>query len=374
MIEYDKLINQPFIASLQKNQSGAVTGTFPNQDPKLRTGNETSAAPASWCPTRIPMIMKSFIFILLLASISSAQCVEDVTSIILVEQGGNIGIVLMLTVILIALAYMAGSVIGKPELIVFSKDELYHLLFSVVILIGFTGIMGFSCMVTSFFFESTFENLDNVACYGAGTGKSVSAVSTCYLKQMENTAKQMSSEYIRQNIQKTMDSTFMISFPIPLSNTYSMIAGSYKRVHAQQYDMVLNSFILPALLSISMQKVLLTFINENIISWVLPIGFLLRVFFPTRQMGNILIALSIGMYLIIPLFYTFNLAMYTSVLDDCSLFSSAIDDSVFGGCKNPYGFWAVAKIVPQAFFLPNLTIALFITFMSAVNKALRVIG
>lgn len=379
MVDYSFIINRfsaVFHLFSKETSSPEISGSVSRQefstkarDPKPKT---QPAAPAVKCHSSAPTFIKTAVFLFLFVSLASAQCVENTTSIILQEQGGNIGIVLMLTVVIIAIAYMAGSVTGKPEMLIFSKDELFHLFFSIILLLSFSGLMAFSCQITQFFFTSTFENLDNVQCYADGAG--LSTVSTCYLDQMENTAKQMSTEYIRQNIKKTMDSAFLLAIPIPLTNTLSMVAGSYRRVHAQQYDMLLNSFALPALLSISMQKILLDFINENVITWILPIAFLLRVFIPTRQMGNILIALAVGLYLIIPLFYTFNLAMYDSVLNECSTFSAAIEDRVLGSCNDPYSFWAVAKLVPQAVFLPNLTIALFITFMAAVNKALKVIG
>ena len=43
-------------------------------------------------------------------------------------------------------------------------------------------------------------------------------------------------------------------------------------------------------------------------------------------------------------------------------------------CSNTAGFWAIARLVPVAFFLPNLTIAIVITFLTAMNKALKVLG
>jgi hypothetical protein len=157
-------------------------------------------------------------------------------------------------------------------------------------------------------------------------------------------------------------------------DAYTSVADSYHKVHAQQYDMVLNSFVLPALLSINMQKLLLEFVNNNVIPWVLPIAFLFRVIPPFRSMGNTLIALAVGLYILIPFMYTFNLSMYDIMGQGCSGFSAGVDDFVFGPGCSTYGFWNVGRLMPQAFFLPNLTMALFITFMAAINKALRAIG
>ena len=67
--------------------------------------------------------------------------------------------------------------------------------------------------------------------------------------------------------------------------------------------------------------------------------------------------------------------MYDVIGDDeCLAYSGAVQDRWFGGCGEEGSFWSVARLIPQAFFLPNLTIALLVTFLAGVNKALRVIG
>ena len=134
-------------------------------------------------------------------------------------------------------------------------------------------------------------------------------------------------------------------------------------------------------MSINMQKLMLGFIKENIIEWILPIAFLLRVFIPTRQMGDLLIALAVGVYIVIPFLYVFSFSMYDAInKDDCVKFASAICDRVVDGncptgatCDNSNGFWQVGRMLPFAFFLPNLTIVIFVAFMSAVHKGLRAI-
>jgi hypothetical protein len=330
--------------------------------------------------------MRALFFLLLMAGIgfSTLSCIGNATEIVLTGQGVNIGIVLMLTIIVIAAAYMAGSVLTNANYIVFAKDELYHLGFSVVLLAGFSGVLLFSCSVMDMFFVSLFDNLGTLpsGCYS--TGSSMQGAATCYINKVRNDATRISEHYIQNYLDKLMDSTFSWSLQIPLLNTYTSTAGAYKRVQSNQYDMILNSFIIPALMSVSMQKIMLDLISENVITWVLPAAFLLRVFIPTRQMGNILIALSLGLYIIVPFMYVFNFAMYDVVntKDDCLQFSDAICDfTVDSGCgdpdqtcDNPNGFWQVGRLIPIAFFLPNLTIAILITFLGSIHKALRVIG
>ena len=87
-----------------------------------------------------------------------------------------------------------------------------------------------------------------------------------------------------------MDSTFSWSLQWPLLNSYTSTAAAYKRIQSNQYDIIVNSFLIPALMSISMQKFVLIFINENVIRWILPTAFVMR-FFP---LGEVTIEFRVG--------------------------------------------------------------------------------
>jgi len=329
--------------------------------------------------------MRLALFLILMITLSfQASCFDfaDAPETVLAEQGTNIVLVFMLTVMLIASAYMIGRTINKADYIVFAKDEAYHLGFSMVALLGIGGVLIFSCLATDMFYESLFENLSSElseGCYDS-PGQGMNVVSGCYMNKMKKFSAGMSESYIDHYIEELMESTFTYNIQIPLLTSYSSTAGAFRKVVSNQYDIINNSFLIPALMSISMQKLALDFINENVLRWILPVAFLLRVFIPTRSMGNVLIALVLGLYVIVPFMYVFNFAMNDAVSGDCHLFSDAVCDYVVDSgdcantCGNPDGFWNVGRLIPQAFFLPNLTIAILVTFMTSINKALRVIG
>ncbi|MEW6035687.1 MAG: hypothetical protein AB1529_03680 [Candidatus Micrarchaeota archaeon] len=329
--------------------------------------------------------MRAAIIVLLLAGLAfPASCISNATEIVFSEQGMLLGAIIGLTIVVLAAAYMVGSVIGNTHYVVFAKDEAYHFGFSILLLLGFSGILVFSCNLMDFFYHTTFQNLGTLPsnCYSPGSG--INSVASCYVKAVKNDATTLSKSYIQNYLDYLMDSTFSWSLAIPLLNSYTATPGAYKRVISNQYDIILNTFLVPALMSVSMQKLALDFINENVIKWILPSAFVLRFFIPTRQMGNILIALALGLYVVVPFMYVFNLAMYDAVLDDCSSFAAGVCDDPIDSyscaegplltCYNPNGFWNVARLIPQAIFLPNLTIAVLITFLGSVHKALRVVG
>jgi hypothetical protein len=328
---------------------------------------------------------KACLFILLLAATVHSSCVSDATDVVLSDQGLLIGMVIGFTAVVLALAYMIGTTLGHTHYVVFAKDEAYHLGFSIVMLFAFSAVLIFSCDLMNYFYHGVFANLGPLPsqCYlGEGTG--MNSAASCYIKLVKNDATRLSKSYIQNYLDYLMESTFSFSLAIPLLNSYTAIPGAYRRVVSNQYDIILNTFLIPALMSLSMQKIGLDFINENVIKWILPSAFVLRFFIPTRQMGNMLIALSLGLYVIVPFMYVFNLAMYDAVLSDCNAYAQAVCDSVVDSyscssspeitCSNPDGFWFVARLIPQAIFLPNLTIAILITFLSAVHKGLRVVG
>lgn len=314
--------------------------------------------------------------LLFLFSITHAvDCVTDATSIVLSEQGTLVTAVIVLTMLIIIIAYLVGTVTGNVNFIVFAKDEAWHFGFSIVLLVMFSTLLLLSCSAVDFFYQTTLEELETTNCYSSSA--EMSDVSICYLEMAKRDAEKMAENSIDKYIDKLMSSTFTFTLSIPLFNSVTSAAGAWRRVDANQYDTVLNMFIFPSLISLNMQGLFLRFISSTVVYWLLPAAFVFRIFIPTRQMGNLLIALAIGLYIIVPFIYTFNLAMYDVVGDDeCSYYyaQGIIDDAVFGGCGRTGNFWDVARLLPQAFFLPNLAIALLITFLVGVNKALRVIG
>lgn len=334
--------------------------------------------------------MRALIFLLIAigAVFATGSCMSDATDIVLSDQALLIWAVVGFTTILIAVAYMAGNTTGHVQYTVFAKDELYHLGFSLIMLVAFSGILFFSCTIGNMFFDSIFSSINEdltMGCYTPGSGMHSTAM--CYANAVQNDAQSLAQSYIKTSIEELMDSTWTWSINWPLMDTYTTSGGAYKRIISNQYDMVSNNFIVPALVSISMQKILLDFIQNDLVEWIIPSAFVLRLFIPTRQMGDALIALVIGLYVLVPFMYVFSFAMYDMVgtAADCQHFSLAVCDGPVDGydcsgsgamstCDNPDSFWNVAKLLPVAFFLPNLTIAVVVTFLGALHKGLKVVG
>ncbi|MEK6982440.1 MAG: hypothetical protein AABX38_05905 [Candidatus Micrarchaeota archaeon] len=308
-------------------------------------------------------------------------------------MGAYIGVSFMLMVILLILAYLFGTMTQNANLLAFYKDELYHVLFSAILLVCISGIFYFSCVSLSAFLDFTLTQLGSSACYSGV--EAPSTVASCYFSGIEVRLRTFVSQGIKQSLQNEMESTVMLMINNPITGSTYMPLTAYKKAYASQFDMVVNSFVMPALVSITMQKTLIK-ISSALVPWLVAIAFFLRVFMPTRQMGNMLIAVGLALYIVLPTMYAVNGAMDELIFKDCNSYRSLVADEVMGGitrsvtgtgpnqqvqpvvdasaCTSNTSFWIIASSMPQAFFLPNLTLALVITFIAGINKALKTIG
>ncbi len=325
--------------------------------------------------------MKKLIFFLFLLSLSFASTCADITTAFddaWIEASSYFGVVILFTVAMITLAYVYGKSSNDAKALVFSKDELFHLFISIAIIFATVGVITTFCFIGQAFLDFSFGSLGIAdSCYPSSTTPSEMAI--CYTKLMESDAKDMVSIAIESAIQYEMDSTWVFTNNFPLMGSRSVPTKAYLKSYGSTFDILNNMFATPSLISIAMQKIFLQSSLKFSIVFLFPMAILLRVFFPTRQMGNALIAVVIGIHVFLPLMYALNGAMYSYIFTEniCITnpdYSAALTDHVLGDCDSETSFLKFARMIPQAIFLPNLTIAIFITFLSSINKALRVIG
>ncbi len=322
--------------------------------------------------------MRSPLLLLMLVSASfAAQCAQSLfDNVITGEAGINIGIAVSLTILVVGIIYAIGSATNNVNMLVLAKDELYHLMFSAILIVAISGVLFFSCNTLTSFLDFVLgpDGLGLMSPNGCYTGaEAPQAIATCYMKtitkQTDSTVKRM----IKEAVGNEMDSTLIFSLYNPITGGVSVPLGAYRKAYAMQFDMIALNFALPALISLNLQTLVLGF-STDLLKWLLPVALLLRVLPFARNMGNMLIAITVGLYVIVPTLYALNGAMDQVVFSDCSMYASVINDQIMGGCDSETSFWKVARAIPQAFFLPNLTLALTITFLGGINKALKVVG
>ncbi len=320
-------------------------------------------------------MIKTLIVLFAVISTSFAvDCVADVAGLLASSEiAPLVGIVFVFNIVIIALSYLLGESLHMPQLVIFAKEEIYHLVFSAVLLVAFGGALSLSCSISNSFLNYTYSTISvSSICY-TGSSNAI-GIANCYTNRMVGNAESILKTYSEKSINYQMDSTTIISITLPLLGGSSTGLWAYKKAYSMQYDMVSDTFLVPALISLKMQKVILQFIDQIALQLLLPIAFFFRIFIPTRTMGNFMLGLVIGIYVIFPMLYALHGAMFDVVLGNCGDYSSVVNDHVFKECGATGSFWDMAKLIPQAFFLPNLAVAIFITFVSGIAKALRGMG
>lgn len=322
--------------------------------------------------------MKRLLFFALLVSLSFAQ--NWIIDMIHDTVGDIIPILAILSVFIISIIYFVGTMTSKAEWIMLSKDELYHLAFSLLLLASFVGIISFADTLTNAVYDSAKSTLaltDSCASYSG-----VQRVSTCYMGLMMENAETIIQYNSKKHIDYLLDASQYISYYGFLQGT-TFSPYAYKRTWSMTVDNINNLFILPAYMSIMAQYLFVGFFmgdpdggasSSSIFTLILPAAFVLRFTPFFRDTANLLIAISLGLYTLIPFMIALNGMMYSAVLTDCQAYESIISDAVLGDCSSTGNFFQVASLYPQAFLLPNMIISVFVTYSMAAAKALRMIG
>ncbi len=335
-----------------------------------------------------------FLFAILLAITSSfaLACVESsIGNLLRGETSFYLGVAFMTVVLIISLSYAYSTVTHNAHASLFSKEELFHVLISVLLVIGIGGFMYFGCSIFASVLDYSFSapllnvqasSIPSSNCYSSSDSPQTLAL--CYLTKTRDRAYSYVNLAMEKNIQNEMGSTASVGVVIPVLGSTTVPLSSWKKAFAAQYETMSMSFAMPALISLNLQVLFLT-MNLQLIQFLIPAALILRVLPGTRMFGNMLIALCIVLYVIVPFLYALNGAMDDLVFRDyyfCQKYAGAVYDQYLDSdvaapltsCDSQTGYFALARLMPHAFFLPNLVLAIAITFLSGIAKALKVIG
>lgn len=262
----------------------------------------------------------------------------------------------MAMVFLIAIAYMLGSALEKPELAFWAKVEMQNLLIAGLLVMLIIAAFAGGCTLM----------------FDQAGGKSPFASIDSSLGKME--------KFYGIDMSKKLVSNAMDSYMRAVSYIYVNAQPSYQkgigyranqRARAQYREMVVD-MQLPFLVSINVQRLAFQMANLAVLNIILPAAILFRAFFVTRDVGNFMLALALGLYFVLPMAY---LLAYTSLgeigkedkMDALKL--EIPGDNVVGDGLIRIGYMATAAIL-----VPNIALVFLISFVMAANKGLRGIG
>jgi len=263
---------------------------------------------------------------------------------------------------IIAIIYMVGRMLNKPDYEALAKLELWQTLNALIwIFIIVLPFVALSCRAT---------------CYVAKGNPY--EIAQDYVSNL----KDKFEDYIVKLISKAKEIRYAggIQFVIPPSTNcfhgacINVFAGCIAL--ADNYES-LALFLYPFLGSLVVQQLaLVTF--SILFSMILPIGLILRLIPRLREAGAFLIALALAIFIVFPLTYVFAKKATQLGLAEVPSFSYGgdVSCSIFGiigyggsGFKDFVKYmYEIGKILPQAVFFPALSTIITLASARAMSK------
>jgi|GEM_PF-915319 len=268
----------------------------------------------------------------------------------------------------IGLAYMYSKVREDPATGVWAKDEAYNLVISALLFAGILVFFSGACSIAQ----------------GYAGNKSPIAASQMYLDSLLqsnglNVLKGLQSD----SLQNQLDATKYYYLGLSPFWGDGIAMRANRKAYSAQREYLIDLY-LPIVASLTAQKYVLQGIAWMGASVLLPFAFVLRLVPPTREFGNMLLALFFGMYIVAPTMYAMSASVFATNVMNSTAYSVtslqkfqsyALDNSQTppADIKSTV-FYRIGSVLPQAIFIPNLVIIVTVTSIMALSKALRAIA
>ncbi|MCP4647532.1 MAG: hypothetical protein GY852_07335 [bacterium] len=254
---------------------------------------------------------------------------------------------------IVALAYMIGKMTSNANLLVFSKGELTHLLVTILLTVTILSFFEGSCHFFTAFLDSPFGPLEQ-------------AQNQMFSLQVEG--QMIVEQLLSHSVKEKFEGAQVYGYMAPFIGGETAYPYSYHNAYSRQYE-VLADMATVGYVSAGVQYYLLHIIEKFIFPLFLPLGLILRAFPFVREAGNVILAMTFALLIILPFAYAVNASAADVVIDFCD------DDTekVVDGCDNITGWGRISSFLFQTVFLPNLAIVIFITGATAMIKVAKVI-
>ena len=224
------------------------------------------------------------------------------------KTAGLIGV--MIAVLLISIAAMAGNLLNLPELKAFVDTELRQCIVSILLIVMIVAMLVF---LDSVFRAATFEATGSRGCTDS------TVVEPCYVtlaKEYLDNLYTVGTQYAGDEISSsaTYQAIATTGFNVVANMASLLFAGINTRplaglsVEAERAAALFETMS-KLLSSIYAQKYFIDVIAYAVAPMLLLLGILLRTFFFTRKLGGLLLAIALSLFIVYPL--TYVLASYT---------------------------------------------------------------
>ena len=279
-----------------------------------------------------------------------------------------IGVAFALVSSAIGLAYMYSKAREDPAMGVWAKDEAYNLIISLLLFVGVLIFFTASCELAQ-----NYSNANPIT------------VSQQYLDTLiSGNGLNMLRTLTFDSLNNQFDATKYLYTGLTPFWGGGVAMKANRNAHSAHREYLIDLY-LPILASLNAQKFILQGIAWMGAYVLLPFAFVMRLVPPTREFGNMLIALFFGLYIVVPTMYamsgqvfTQNVANAVPYTTDSSLqkFHSYGLDNSKDAPIDPRDtvLYRIGSTIPQAIFLPNLVIIVAVSSIMALSKALRAIA
>lgn len=242
--------------------------------------------------------------------------------------------VISITVAISGLLIGAGYAINDRKLKETGKNELLQSMINGILVGSLLLLFSSNGIISSIIRSLTLANGTTITCSSFLSNNTAICLSYDYLVSPTPYTFMGSTHYsILSTVTGLLVSLFSLNVLLGIiaSTKINLLIISFSfgsALNPIQYEIqYLIKVLSTVAISATVQASVLMFVAISALSVILPLGLILRTFYPTRKLGGFLIASAIGLYVVLPLSYVFNATIenaYSTNVNSTSLTEATI--------------------------------------------------
>lgn len=256
-----------------------------------------------------------------------------------------IGAAIALSIAVAAIAYMAGGFTRDPRMLVFSKDQIFHTFVSVLLVLSIQGIFHSMCIFAS-----------------DAAGEDMQSASLRYMRELRLDGGTMLTQIMKRSIEYKFEAAYYTAYQVPFLGGESYWWEAYNNAYARHLE-ILFDMVMAGYVSAGVQYNIIKLLPQIALGVMVPLGLVLRCVPKARDAGNMVLAVALALYVVIPFTYAVNSSMRGT---EVPWFTGGLDDT-------GVSFEDAAVYLLQTVFLPNLSLVVFATAVGGLIKVAKVI-
>jgi len=237
-----------------------------------------------------------------------------------------VGVALLVVVLLLSLSYMASVFMGDERLKAWTVRELGQAFFSVLIVVAAVALVGSLdtwLQVLSLAGDPGWQAYVGALCCAPGSPGCTQAatslahgrachieLATDYLQLLYETARNDASAYLSNYGWFAFLSNLSVSTTLILQFLASVSFKPFAGLSlAAEFFSLLFDLSIKTMFLLRAQQIFLDFLWYPLFPVMISMGLALRVLYFTRKLGGMMIALSLSLYVVLPMFYVLSSAI-----------------------------------------------------------------